>query len=164
VYYRRGMDWWTDLLYTPLIITSNYSAIANLHNLQITRTHATSSQSAFISRFQVTDFNNEIFQLLCSRRCPLLILHNLPHSSLLYNLGSDRIENSNSSCIVACGFVSIGICLRRRYSVMAVCIFLSRCRCAATALHGTKWIWNHPFYVIFMTAGMSPLRAQIKFI
>jgi hypothetical protein len=36
---RLGMDWWMDLLTTythPLRTTSNYSAIANLHNSQIT--------------------------------------------------------------------------------------------------------------------------------
>jgi hypothetical protein len=37
--YRRGLDWWMDFfnhLYTPLGITSNYSAIADIHTLQIT--------------------------------------------------------------------------------------------------------------------------------
>jgi hypothetical protein len=56
-----------DHLYTQIVTTCNYSVIANLHNLQITRAHAKSSQSAFTSRFLVT----EILQLLCSRRCPL---------------------------------------------------------------------------------------------
>jgi hypothetical protein len=35
--YRRGMDWILDLL-TQLGTTSNYSATANLHILQITST------------------------------------------------------------------------------------------------------------------------------
>jgi hypothetical protein len=36
--YRRGMDWWMDLLttWTPLGSTSNYSDTANFHNSQIT--------------------------------------------------------------------------------------------------------------------------------
>jgi hypothetical protein len=37
--YRRGLDWWIgfiDHLYTPVATTSNYSALANLHTLQIT--------------------------------------------------------------------------------------------------------------------------------
>jgi hypothetical protein len=45
-------------LYTRLGTTNNYSAIAELHNLQLTREHAKSSQSAFTSRFLVTDLNN----------------------------------------------------------------------------------------------------------
>jgi hypothetical protein len=41
-----------------IVTKSNYNAIANLHTLQFTRADATSSQSAFISRFLVTDLNN----------------------------------------------------------------------------------------------------------
>jgi hypothetical protein len=37
---------------------SNYSAIVNLHTLQITRAQAKPSQSAFTSRFPVIDLNN----------------------------------------------------------------------------------------------------------
>jgi hypothetical protein len=40
-----------------LVIISNYSAIANLHTLQITRAQA-KPQSAFTVRFRVTDLNN----------------------------------------------------------------------------------------------------------
>jgi hypothetical protein len=42
--YTRGLDWWigfTDDLNTPLRTTSNYSANANLHTLQITTAPAT---------------------------------------------------------------------------------------------------------------------------
>jgi hypothetical protein len=42
-----------------LVTTSNYSAIVNFHNLQTTRVHGKSSQSAFTSRSLVTDLNNE---------------------------------------------------------------------------------------------------------
>jgi hypothetical protein len=54
----------------------------------------------------------EILQLLCSCHFPLADT-NLPHSSLLYSLGTDDIENSisHSSSIVAGGFVAMGICL-----------------------------------------------------
>jgi hypothetical protein len=54
----------------------------------------------------------EILQLLHSRRCPL-INNNLPHSSSLYSLGTDRIENSvsNSSSIATFGCVAVGTCL-----------------------------------------------------
>jgi hypothetical protein len=41
-------------LYTRLEIASNYSAIADIYILQITRAHAKISQSAFTSRFPVT--------------------------------------------------------------------------------------------------------------
>jgi hypothetical protein len=45
-------------LHKPLGTTSNYSAIANLDTLQITTARAKSSQSAFTSRFLVTDLNS----------------------------------------------------------------------------------------------------------
>jgi hypothetical protein len=41
--YRRVLDWmigFIDTLYTPLGTTDNYSAIADLHTLQFTVTHA----------------------------------------------------------------------------------------------------------------------------
>jgi hypothetical protein len=41
-----------------IVTTSNYSAIANVHTLQITRAHGKSSQSTFTSCFLVTDLNN----------------------------------------------------------------------------------------------------------
>jgi hypothetical protein len=47
-----------DHLYTRLGTTSTYNAIADLHPLQITIAHAKSSQSAFTSRFLVTDLND----------------------------------------------------------------------------------------------------------
>jgi hypothetical protein len=43
---------------SQIVITSNYSSVANLYPLQITRTHAKTSQSAFASRFLITDLNN----------------------------------------------------------------------------------------------------------
>jgi hypothetical protein len=46
-----------DHLYTRLISTSNYSAIADLHTSEITIAHAKSSQSASTSRFLVKDLN-----------------------------------------------------------------------------------------------------------
>jgi hypothetical protein len=45
-------------LQTRLGTTSTYNAIADLHTLQITREHTESSQTAFTSRFLVTDLNN----------------------------------------------------------------------------------------------------------
>jgi hypothetical protein len=47
-------------LYIQLVIvfTSNYTAIANLHILQITGAHAKPFQSAFTGRFTVTDLKN----------------------------------------------------------------------------------------------------------
>jgi hypothetical protein len=43
--------------------TSNYSAIANSHNLQFTTAHTNSSQFVFTSRFAATDPNS----VLCLR-------------------------------------------------------------------------------------------------
>jgi hypothetical protein len=48
-----------DHFNTPLVTTSNYNAIANTLTLQITRAHIKPSQSAFTSRFLVTEPNNE---------------------------------------------------------------------------------------------------------
>jgi hypothetical protein len=57
---RWLLDWIWDLLttYTQLGSTSNYSAIANLHNLQITTAHAKSLSAccAFTSHSLVTAF------------------------------------------------------------------------------------------------------------
>jgi hypothetical protein len=47
-----------DHLYTQLVTTSNYSAIASTHTLEITGAHTKSSQSALTSRFLVTDLNS----------------------------------------------------------------------------------------------------------
>jgi hypothetical protein len=49
--YRRGLDWRLDLLTinARLVTTLNYSAIANLHTLQMSTAHAKSFQSAVSS-------------------------------------------------------------------------------------------------------------------
>jgi outer membrane receptor for monomeric catechols len=58
----RVLDWIWGLLttytYDSELRTSNYSATDNLHTLHMTTAHAKSSQSAFTSRFLVTDLNN----------------------------------------------------------------------------------------------------------
>jgi hypothetical protein len=54
------LDWmigFTDALYTPLGTTGNYSAIADLHTLQFTVTHALGF-SVFTSRILATDYNS----------------------------------------------------------------------------------------------------------
>jgi hypothetical protein len=55
--YRRVLDWmigFIDTLYTPVGTTINYSAIADLHTLQFTVTHAL-GYSVFTSRILATD-------------------------------------------------------------------------------------------------------------
>jgi hypothetical protein len=55
--YRRVLNWmigFIDTLYTPVRITSNYSAIADLHTLQFTVTYALGF-SVFTSRTLETD-------------------------------------------------------------------------------------------------------------
>jgi hypothetical protein len=48
----------TERIYTQLVITSNYNAIANPHILETTRAHAKYFLPAITSRFLVTDLNN----------------------------------------------------------------------------------------------------------
>jgi hypothetical protein len=52
------VDGFIGHLYTPLVTTTNYNALVNLHTLQITRAHVMSSQFAFSSRFLATNLNN----------------------------------------------------------------------------------------------------------
>jgi hypothetical protein len=62
VTYRRVLVWmigFNDALYTPLGTTGNYSAIADLHTLQFTVTHALLF-SVFTSRILATGFNTVI--------------------------------------------------------------------------------------------------------
>jgi hypothetical protein len=57
--YGTGFEWMTRFIdHLQIVATSNDGAIASLHTLQITGAHAKSSQSAFTSRFLVTDPNN----------------------------------------------------------------------------------------------------------
>jgi hypothetical protein len=49
-----GLDDWIDTLYTVLGTTGNYSAIFDLHTLQLTVTHALRF-SVFASRILATD-------------------------------------------------------------------------------------------------------------
>jgi hypothetical protein len=62
-----------------LVTTLNYSAIANLYTLQTTTAHAKSLQSAFISRFLVTDHNNGDSSTAPTKSS----LHRLPYNWLL---------------------------------------------------------------------------------
>jgi hypothetical protein len=67
--YRRGFGFdigFIDHFNTHLIITLNYSTIADLHTLQITITHTSlSACSVFIRRFQVTASTMVIHLLPC---------------------------------------------------------------------------------------------------
>jgi hypothetical protein len=57
VTYRRVLDWkigFIDTLYTQLGTSGNYSAIADIHNLQFTVIHSLGF-SVFTSRIPATD-------------------------------------------------------------------------------------------------------------
>jgi hypothetical protein len=59
--HRRGFGLEIGLIdhfHTRHVNTLNYSAIADIHTLKITTAHVKSFQSAFSSRFPVTDLNN----------------------------------------------------------------------------------------------------------
>jgi hypothetical protein len=102
-------------------VTSNCSALANLHALQFTVAHIKSCQFVFTSHCLVTNPNNV---LLCSCRYWLVSISHLTHRSKprlaifsqwlsLYNLGMDHIENtsSNNSSIFACISIAKETCL-----------------------------------------------------
>jgi hypothetical protein len=83
--YRRGFGLQieiTDHFTTWLVTTLNYSAIADLHIIQITAAHAKSFQSAFTSRFQVMDLNNGDSSTAPTKS----FLHRLPYDWQLLNL------------------------------------------------------------------------------
>jgi hypothetical protein len=67
----------------------------------------------------------DILQIPSSSRC-LLASTNLPHSSSLYSLGTDRIENSvsNSFSIVVVQIVSVGPCLFAKVLLSNGCVYL----------------------------------------
>jgi hypothetical protein len=82
-----------------IVTSSNYSALANSRNPQLTIEHTNSSQFIFASGCLVTDFNIILF---CSRRYRLVTVSHPAHSSkcplsthdwlVIYNLGTDRTE------------------------------------------------------------------------
>jgi hypothetical protein len=87
--YRRGIGLdigFTDHLYTSLGTTSNYSAIANLHALQVTTAQAKPFPACcvLISRSLATTFTVEILQLPALR----FSCHSLPCRTLVNSLNS----------------------------------------------------------------------------
>jgi hypothetical protein len=79
--------------------TSTYNAIADLHTLQITRSHAKTSQSAFTSRFLATDLNNEY-----SSACDHAVARWLTHHNWTrfdYSAISSRPPSQNSTELIA---------------------------------------------------------------
>jgi hypothetical protein len=65
-----------------VVTTNNYNTIANFHILQITRAHTKSFQSAFASRFPVTDLNNGGSSTAPSKSS----FHRLPYNRLTSKL------------------------------------------------------------------------------
>jgi hypothetical protein len=88
------------IIMPPLLISTLYKSVQLTLSL-------ISLLSLVISWQQI--LTTEIPQLLCSRCCPFADTDS-PHSSLLYILGMDCIQNSdsNSSSIIVCAFVSVG--------------------------------------------------------
>jgi hypothetical protein len=106
-----------DHLYTRLGTTSNYSAIANLHNSQITRAHAKSSQSAFTSRFLVTDLNSEdssasVLTSLLSGEYPAT---EFIAPAIMVIASRHGPQRKHCSSTIACVFVAAGTCLPSCY-------------------------------------------------
>jgi hypothetical protein len=128
---RRGMDWWMDLLtqwYTPLG-TSNYSAIVNLHILQITSAHTKHSPacSVFNSRFLVTDVNRGDSSASCPQILPSRFLYRtdcqlsteLVAPVLFFKTSRRGPRRQHPVSPVACVTVATGKCLRR-YTVLSL--------------------------------------------
>jgi hypothetical protein len=134
--YRRGIDWILDLL-TQLGTTSNYSAIDNLHNLQITTAPISlfPARFVFISRSLATASNSEDSSdsppRVMSSQPPVQNFLSTQLNSLLQTVlritsrhGPHRKHPvSNSKSIFACVFVSAGTCLPSRCWETPVCLF-----------------------------------------
>jgi hypothetical protein len=99
-----------DHLYTKLGTASKYSAIVNLHNLQITTAHAKSFPRSSPLRM-ATPYKLNLFF-----KASLTELTRLSQVSSLQPLFTDRVENtvSKSASIVACVSVAAGTCVRSR--------------------------------------------------
>jgi hypothetical protein len=108
----------TDHLYTRLVSTSNYSAITNHHNSQITKGHSKPFQACcVISRSLATASNSADSsalraQVLSERRLPSNCLFSsqtpvkkliwLPQLFYLKLLGTDRVENRFQQYLYRC--------------------------------------------------------------
>jgi hypothetical protein len=118
----------TDHFNTQLLFTINYSAITNLHTLEITRAQRPVFSVCYspTSRFLVTDLNNEdssasVLTLLLSSEYPTTV-----NSCSNCHLGTDHVQKtvSNSSSIVVHGFVAMGTCLFVKVLLSNGCIYL----------------------------------------
>jgi hypothetical protein len=136
--YRRGFGF-IDHFNTRLVTTFHYSAIANLHTLQITTARATSFESAFTSRFPVTDLNNGDSSTAQTKSS----LHRLPYDWLCYNwlasklvsVITSRLRPTENTALLLLlkWFPWERICLRRRYPVTAAYISLLKICCLAAS-------------------------------
>jgi hypothetical protein len=123
-----------DHLYTPLGTTSNYSALDNLHTLQITTAHAKpQSFIIFRSRCLVTALNNGDSSASVHTSLPTGQYYSQPNCQFNYSVicSQPSLQNSNDfiapavlaitsrhgphrkhrSSIVGCAFVATGTCL-----------------------------------------------------
>jgi hypothetical protein len=120
---RRGFGLdigFLDHYNTRLVITLNYSAIANFQTLQNTRSHVMSLpvSSIFTRRFLVTASDNGYSStsvLMSSLNgCSLSTASSCFNCSPYIPFCTDRVENtvSNSTSIIACVSYAAGTCCR----------------------------------------------------
>jgi hypothetical protein len=103
VTYRRGMDWILDLL-TPLWTTRNYSAITDLHTLQLSLFPAC---CVVTSHSLATALTVEILQLPVIRSS----CHSRPCRTLVYSLSTDndQLRNSQSNSLLQLPTLSLSV-------------------------------------------------------
>jgi hypothetical protein len=145
------MNGFTDRLYTQPETISNYSSIANLHTLQITRAPAKPFPACcvFTSRSLATAPNSttaraELSSTVNSTITPLLLsfpfrtqLTGCPNY-LFYLICTDWVENTVSNS----NFVVMEACLPRRCIETAVLLLLRACMFQALPNNGCC-LWSH---------------------
>jgi hypothetical protein len=128
--YRRGLDWWIDLLTTcthdsEIHCTCNYSATANLHNSQITTAPAKSSPYCYVfTRLSLATTSSS--ENSSAPHVQVLSSQTPVQNGLCRpNLHQDNPVSNSTSTIVARRFVSGGTCLSSRCLEMGLMYLLT---------------------------------------